>query len=109
MNLLITSGQALWSLAAPILVPMLMLFDTNPATTMALYRIADSVTNSITPMSTSFMLCVGYLQTRRKDAGIGTLVSFTVPIAAVMMVVRYGMFLLWWSLGIPLGPGSPIG
>lgn len=66
MNLLVTSGSALWALVAPALVPMLMLLGTNPATTMALYRIADSCTNSITPMSTSFMLCVGYLQTLRR-------------------------------------------
>ena len=66
---------------------MRYLLDTNAATTMALYRVADSVTNSITPMSTSFMLCVGYLQTLNKNAGIGTLVSVTLPIAAVMMVV----------------------
>ncbi|MCI9886846.1 AbgT family transporter [Micrococcales bacterium 31B] len=108
MNLLITSGQALWALVSPILIPMFMLLGTNPATTMALYRIADSVTNSITPMSTSFMLCVGYLQTLNRKAGIGTLVSFTLPIATVMMVVWYLLFLVWWAVGIPLGPGSPV-
>lgn len=108
MNLLITSGQALWSLVSPILVPMLMLVDINPQTTMALYRISDSVTNSITPMSTSFVLCVGYLQTLNKKAGSGTLVSFTLPIAVVMMIVWFALFIGWYLLGIPLGPGAPV-
>jgi aminobenzoyl-glutamate transport protein len=108
MNLLITSGSALWALVAPALVPMLMLLGTNPATTLALYRIADSCTNSITPMSTSFMLCVGYLQTLRRQAGIGTLVSFTLPVAMVMLAVWVLLFFAWYLLGLPLGPGSPV-
>ncbi|MCX4706425.1 AbgT family transporter [Streptomyces sp. NBC_01373] len=108
MNLLITSGSALWTLVAPALVPMLMLLGTSPATTMALYRIADSCTNSITPMSTSFMLCVGYLQTLRRKAGIGTLVSFTLPLAMIMLVIWVLLFFAWYLLGIPLGPGAPV-
>lgn len=108
LNLLITSGQALWALVAPVIVPMMMLLGTNPATTMALYRIADSCTNSITPMSTSFVLCVGYLQTLNKKAGIGTLISFTLPCAVIMFVVWLALFLAWWALGIPLGPGAPV-
>ncbi len=108
LNLLITSGQALWALVAPVIIPMMMLLGTNPATTMALCRIADSCTNSITPMSTSFVLCVGYLQTLNKKAGIGTLISFTLPCALIMFVVWLGLFLAWWALGIPLGPGAPV-
>jgi aminobenzoyl-glutamate transport protein len=108
LNLIITSGQALWALVAPAIIPMMMLLGTNPAATMALYRIADSCTNSITPMSTSFVLCVGYLQTLNKKAGIGTLVSFTLPCAIAMFVVWFLLFLAWWALGIPLGPGAPI-
>ena len=108
MNLVITSGSALWALVAPALVPMLMLLGTNPATTMALYRIADSCTNSITPMSTSFMLCIGYLQTLRRKAGIGTLVSFTLPVAMIMLAVWVLLFFAWYLLGIPLGPGAPV-
>ncbi|MFF1957799.1 AbgT family transporter [Streptomyces sp. NPDC058220] len=108
MNLLITSGQALWALVAPVLVPMLMLLHINPATTMALYRIADSCTNSITPMSTTFMLTVGFIQTRKKNAGIGTLVSCTLPVALAMLVAWTVLFFAWWLLGIPLGPGAPV-
>ncbi|MEI5132521.1 AbgT family transporter [Streptomyces libani] len=108
LNLLITSGQALWALVAPVLVPMLMLLHINPATTMALYRIADSCTNSITPMSTTFILTVGFLQTRKKQAGIGTLVSCTLPVAMAMLLVWTALFVVWWLLGIPLGPGAPV-
>ncbi|MGI5424238.1 AbgT family transporter [Streptomyces sp. CA-179760] len=85
-------------MVAPALVPMLMLLGTSPATTMALYRVADSCTNSITPMSTSFTLCVGYLQTLRRKAGIGTLASFTLPVAMIMLVVWVLLFFAWYLL-----------
>jgi aminobenzoyl-glutamate transport protein len=59
-------------------------------------------------MSTSFVLTVGYLQTLNRRAGVGTLVSFTLPAALTMLVVWTLLFVAWWLLGIPLGPGAPV-
>jgi aminobenzoyl-glutamate transport protein len=103
MNLVITSGSALWALAAPVLVPMLMLIDIEPETTQAVYRVADSVTNCVTPMSPYFVMALGFIQQYRKSAGIGTLASFTIPIAAVVWVVWVAFFVAWYLLGIPFG------
>ncbi|OYO06126.1 AbgT family transporter [Enemella evansiae] len=105
MNFIITSGSAMWSLAAPIFVPMLMLLGIDPATTQAMYRIADSVTNCVTPMSPYFVMALGFMQQYRRSAGIGTLASFTIPIAAVVWVVWIIFFMIWFGLGIPFGLG----
>ncbi|MGW2393718.1 AbgT family transporter [Streptomyces lydicamycinicus] len=106
MNLVITSGSALWSLAAPVFIPMLILVGLSPETTQAVYRVADSVSNCITPMSPYFAMALGFIQRYRKSAGIGTLASFTIPLAAVIWIVWVGFFLAWYLLGIPLGPGA---
>jgi aminobenzoyl-glutamate transport protein len=106
MNLVITSGSALWSLAAPVFIPMLMLVGLSPETTQAVYRVADSVTNCITPMSPYFVMALGFIQRYRKSAGIGTLASFTIPLAAVIWIVWISFFVAWYLLGIPLGPGA---
>lgn len=103
MNFIITSGSAMWSLAAPIFVPMLMLLDIPPETTQAMYRIADSVTNCVTPMSPYFVMALGFVQQYRKSAGIGTLASFTIPLAMVIWVVWIAFFMIWYALGIPFG------
>ncbi|WP_336715610.1 AbgT family transporter [Arthrobacter sp. USHLN218] len=108
MNILVTSGSAMWSLLAPILVPMLMYVGINPETTQAVYRIADSCTNAVTPMSAYFVVALGFIQGYRKDAGIGTLASFTIPLAFGMLVVWAALFSVWYFLGLPLGPGVPI-
>jgi len=108
MNLIITSGTAQWSLVGPIFVPMLMLLDVDPVTTTALYRIADSCTNILTPVSPYFAMAVAIIHRYRKSAGIGTLFSMTLPLAAAMFVVWVALFAVWYLLGLPLGPGAPI-
>lgn len=108
LNVMITSGAAQWALTAPVIVPMLMLLDVPPETSQALFRISDSGSTSITPMSPYFLMALGFLQRYRKDAGIGTLASYTLPLAFFMTISWTLMFLAWWALGIPLGPGAPV-
>ncbi|MFJ8001186.1 AbgT family transporter [Streptomyces sp. NPDC096310] len=107
MNLVLTSGSAMWALIGPVFVPMLMLLKVAPETTWALYRIADSCTNPITPMSPYFVLCLGFVRRYRPKAGIGTLMSLTLPVALSMLVVWTLLFLTWYMLGLPFGPGAP--
>jgi aminobenzoyl-glutamate transport protein len=108
VNIMVTSGSAMWAVSAPVLVPMLMLVAVPPETTQALFRIADSGSTAITPMSPYFVMALGFLQRYRKSAGIGTLASYTLPLAVAMTVVWTLLFLAWWSFGIPLGPGAPV-
>ena len=108
VNVLVTSGSAMWALAAPIVVPMLMLLDVPAETTQALFRIADSGSTAITPMSPYFIMALGFLQRYRKSAGIGTLASYTLPLAVCMTLAWTCLFFAWWALGIPLGPGAPV-
>lgn len=103
MNLIITSGSAMWALVAPVFIPMLMLLGIAPEETQALYRVADSVTNCITPMSPYFVMALGFVQKYRKSAGIGTLASFTIPIAMTVWVVWMTLFTVWFVLGLPFG------
>lgn len=108
VNVMVTSGSAMWALAAPVLVPMLMLVHVPAGTTQALFRIADSGSTAITPMSPYFVMALGFLQRYRKSAGLGTLASYTLPLAVAMTVAWTLLFLAWWALGIPLGPGAPV-
>lgn len=79
-----------------------------PDTAQAAFRIADSGSTSISPMSPYFLLALGFLQRYGADAGIGTLVSFTLPPAFFMTTTWAALFFVWWGLGIPLGPGAPV-
>nr|WP_236684778.1 AbgT family transporter [Corynebacterium uterequi] len=106
LNLLITSGSAQWALMAPIVVPMMMYVGVAPEVTQMLYRIGDSPTNIITPMSPYFALALTFLQRYYSKAGVGTLMSLALPYSLTMMSGWFLFFLAWYYLGIPLGPGS---
>lgn len=103
LGLVITSGSAQWSLLAPVMVPMLLLVGIDAAATQAAFRIGDSIANVLTPMSPYFAVTLGFLQQYRRSAGIGTLVSMTLPIAMTMFVVWVVLFVVWIVLRIPLG------
>lgn len=105
LNLMLTSGSAMYSFVAPVMVPMLMLLDIAPETTQAMFRVADAPTNSLTPMSPYFVMALGFIRQHRPSAGIGTLMSLVLPIALVNLVVWTCLFLGWYLLGLPLGPG----
>ena len=104
--LFLTSGSGLWTLMAPVLVPMFMLLSISPETTQALYRIGDSTTNIISPMSPYFVVVLGFIQRYKRDAGIGTVLSFTIPLSFAMFVFWGLLFFIWWATGIPWGPGA---
>lgn len=108
MNLLLTSGSAMYAFVAPVLVPMLMLLDIQPETTQAMFRVADAPTNSLTPMSPYFVMALGFIQRYRPKAGIGTLMSLVLPLALINLVVWTTLFVVWYLIGLPLGPGVDV-
>ncbi|MFF8846482.1 AbgT family transporter [Streptomyces sp. NPDC015127] len=107
LNTIISSGSAMWSILAPVVVPLMMYIGLAPEAAMVSFMIGDSVTNT-TPMNAYFILALGFVQQFRKGAGIGTLLSFTVPVSITVLVSWATFFALWYALGIPLGPGVPV-
>ncbi|WP_153394119.1 AbgT family transporter [Ornithinicoccus halotolerans] len=108
LNLFITSGSAQWTLMAPVIVPAMMLLGVSPEVSQMLFRIGDSASNLITPLNVYFALMLTYLQRYRRDAGIGTLLSMTLPVSIAVFFGWTAFFLLWYALGIPIGPGAPV-
>ena len=74
-----------------------------------LYRIGDSPSNIITPVSPYFALALTFLQKYYKKAGVGTLMSRALPYTVTIPIGWFLFFLIWYYACIPLGPGSPMG
>ncbi|MBV7292475.1 AbgT family transporter [Corynebacterium sp. TAE3-ERU16] len=108
LNLMVTSGSAQWALMSPVVVPMMMYVGVSPEVSQMLFRIGDSPTNIVTPMSPYFALALTFLQRYYKRAGIGTLMSLALPYSIAMLVGWFLFFLVWYFLGLPLGPGVPV-
>ena len=108
INLFIGSGSAKWSLLAPIFVPMFAMLGYNPALTQMLYRIGDSTTNIISPLFPYFPIIIGLANEYDEDAGVGTILSLMIPYTLIMLATWIVFAMIWFGIGLPLGPGAPI-
>ncbi len=108
VNLFIGSGSAKWSLLAPIFIPMFTLLGYNPAWTQVLYRIGDSCTNVISPLFSYLPIILAFMQEYDEEAGIGTLISLMIPYTVFFLIFWTALAMIWYFVGLPLGPASPI-
>ena len=108
LNLLVAVDSAKWAIMAPIFVPMFMRLGLSPELTQVAYRIGDSCTNIIAPTMPFFVLTVAFFQKYDKKAGIGTVVSTMLPYSIAFLLGWIVLFIIWYVLGLPLGPGSPM-
>jgi aminobenzoyl-glutamate transport protein len=108
IDLILTGAIAQWAIFAPIFIPVFLSLHVNPATVVAAYRLGDSPANVITPAMAYFPLVVIFMKRWQRDAGIGTLISMMLPYTLVFIVVWTAFFVLWYLLGIPLGPGAGV-
>ncbi len=93
---------------APIFIPMFMMVGISPELTTAAYRIGDSVVNVVTPLNSYVIIILAVYQKYRAGAGIGNLMTLMLPYSLAFGVVWAGLLLLWYGLGVPLGPGSSL-
>ena len=110
MNLFLGSSSAKWAMLAPIIVPMFLYLNPpiSPAVSQLVYRIGDSTTNGISPLYPYFPLALGWVREYRKDAGIGTLIRLLLPYAIFTGIAWIILLLIWYLIGIPIGPGEVI-
>lgn len=108
INFFIGSSSAKWALLAPIFVPMFMEIGLSPYFTQAAYRIADSVTNCISPLEPFMPFIIATAQRYDKDAGLGTVISTMIPYAVSFLVAWTLLLIIWYLTGLPLGPGAGI-
>ncbi|MBI5973172.1 AbgT family transporter [Staphylococcus caledonicus] len=108
INLIIGSASAKWGILAPIFVPMMILVGYHPAFTQMIYRIGDSVTNPITPMMPYLPLILSYAQKYDKNMKLGSLLSSLMPYTIALSIIWTLFIIVWYLIGLPLGPGGPI-
>lgn len=106
IDLFIGSASAKWALMAPVFVPMLMLLGYPPELTQAAYRIADSVTNVLTPLMPYFPLVLVFGRKYAPDFGVGSLITLMLPYSIGFGFIGALMLCVWMLFGWPLGPGG---
>lgn len=108
INLLIGSASAKWAILAPIFIPMFMYLGYDPAFTQMIYRVGDSITNPITPVLPYLPLLLAFAKKYDKNVGIGTLIANLLPYSIALFFAWTIFTVVWYLLGIPVGPNGPI-
>jgi aminobenzoyl-glutamate transport protein len=108
IDLMIGSASAKWAMLGPVLVPMFMLLGYSPELTQTAYRLGDSLTNILTPLSSNFPLVLMFFQRYVPRAGIGTVTATMLPYSVANLVCWTLLLLAWVQLGWPTGPGAPL-
>jgi aminobenzoyl-glutamate transport protein len=89
-------------------VPLFIRLGVPPQTVFAAYRVGDSPINTLTPLLVFAPVVVVFAQRYQKHSGVGSVVALMLPVAAAVLVTWLSLLILWFVLGIPLGPGYPV-
>lgn len=106
INIFIAVDSAKWAMMAPIFVPMFMNLGISPEMTQLAYRIGDSSTNIIAPLMPFFVLVVAFMQKYDEDIKIGSLISTMIPYTLAFLVGWILLMIVWYILGLAIGPGA---
>lgn len=108
VDIIMTGALPKWAILAPIFIPLFMRLDVAPQTVLAAYRLGDSPFNVVTPLMVYLPFVVLITQRYVKSAGLGTIIALMIPYTLMVLVVWLILFIGWYLLGIPLGPGYPV-
>lgn len=111
LNLFITSGLTKWLILAPIFVPLFFQLGISPAITQMSYRIGDSTTNIISPVSAYLPFLLGLLEKYRNKnqvIGIGSAISLMLPYSIFLLFLWILFLGLWLIFGLSPGPGASL-
>jgi aminobenzoyl-glutamate transport protein len=108
LNLIIPGVVPKWAIFAPVFIPIFIRLDVAPQTLLAAYRIGDGPNNVLTPLMVYLPFILTVTQRYKRDAGLGTVVAMMLPYTIWIFLAWVALFVVWFLLGLPLGPGAPV-
>lgn len=104
-GLFVTSLSTKWTMFAPTLIPLFMKSNITPEFTGAIFRLASSVSNIITPIFPYFVVFVGFIGLYSKnDFSIKKCYKLLMPYFIAVTILWIFIIISWYILGAPIGP-----
>jgi aminobenzoyl-glutamate transport protein len=109
-NIFIPASLTKWAIISPVLVPMMMQLNISAEFTQFIFRAGESLTNAVTPLLAYFVVYIGYLNIYNKEEtrtfSIGKGIRLMIPYLIGFGLVWLVIILLWYIIGLPIGPGT---
>ncbi|HPF83144.1 MAG TPA: AbgT family transporter, partial [Bacilli bacterium] len=109
ISILLPSISAKWTIVAPLSVPLLMRANVTPSFAQFMFRAADGVGKSFSPLFVYFIIMLAILEKyNTKENNKITVFGILKTILPTVLLFA-GLWLLiilcWYLIGIPTGPG----
>ncbi len=112
MSILLPSTMDKWTLLYPTVIPLFMRSNITPGFTQFIYKVADGIGKSITPMFIYFMMMLAFMEKYKTDEHHQISVFGTLKLLWPCILMIAGIWLLliilWYVIGIPIGIGTYI-
>lgn len=110
IGIFIPSTIEKWNLAAPIIVPLFMRANIAPEFTQFIFRVADGISKSITPIFSYFIVLIALLEKYDNNEKTKTTIFGTLKLILPTVLALLGIWILiiigWYIIGLPLGVGG---
>lgn len=107
-SIFIASASAMWSMFAPMFIPMLMLMGFSPAITQAAFRVGGPILTIVSPFMVYIPIIMTYIGKYTKKFNVGMLITSMIPYAIGFFLVWIVQLIVWIVFNLPLGPGAGI-
>ena len=104
-GLTLTSLSAKWSLFVPGIIPLFMKSNITPEYAGAMFRLASSLSNMITPVLSYFVIYVGFIGLYNKDDfSVSKCYKLLIPYFIGISILWLFIVIGWYVLKAPIGP-----
>lgn len=109
ITIMIPSTVVKWTMASPILVPLLMRANITPAFSQMIFKAADSVGKCFTPFYIYLIVAIGFLykyNSTDEDITLFGTIKKMLPILIILSITWLIIILGWNVLGFKIGVGT---
>lgn len=98
-----------WQLISPTIIPLFMRSNITPGFTQFIFKVADGVSKSFSPMFAYFIVMLAFLEKYNNDEKNQISIFGTIkqifPIVLLMIGLWILIIVLWFVIGLPIGVG----
>lgn len=104
-GIMVSSLSTKWSMFVPTLIPLFMKSNITPEFTGAMFRLASSLSNIITPVLSYFVIYIGFVGLYSKDDfNVKKCYDLLIPYFVGITILWLFIIIGWYVLNAPIGP-----
>lgn len=108
-NLFLTSSATKWAIMSPVIIPSMMKSNITAEFSQVIFRIGESASNIMTPLSTYFIMLIGYLELYNKNdehISFSNCYRLLWPYIIAIFLLWLILIISWYIIGLPIGFGT---